>query len=46
MQFQKVNNSYIVHVEKGEKVLESYTTFVSENNTFSSACRYRRSKEY
>jgi predicted DNA-binding protein with PD1-like motif len=32
MQFQKVNNSYIVHVEKGEKVMESLTIFCKENN--------------
>ena len=30
MQFQKVNNSYIVHVEKGEKVMESLTIFCKE----------------
>jgi predicted DNA-binding protein with PD1-like motif len=35
MQFQKVKNSYIVHVEKGEKVVESLTNFCKQNNIHS-----------
>ena len=35
MQFQKVKNSYIVHVEKGEKVIESLTLFCKQNNIYS-----------
>lgn len=35
MQFQKVKNSYIVHVEKGEKVVESLTNFCKQNNIYS-----------
>ena len=27
MQFQKIDNSYIVHVEKGEKVMDTLTQF-------------------
>lgn len=35
MQFQKLKNSYIVHVEKGEKVVESLTNFCKQNNIHS-----------
>ncbi len=35
MQFQKLKNSYIVHVEKGEKVVESLTNFCKQNNIYS-----------
>jgi predicted DNA-binding protein with PD1-like motif len=35
MQFQKVKNSYIVHVEKDEKVVESLTNFCKQNNIYS-----------
>ena len=35
MQFQKVKNSYIVHVEKGEKIVESLTNFCKQNNIHS-----------
>ena len=35
MQFQKVKNSHIVHVEKGEKVVESLTNFCKQNNIHS-----------
>jgi predicted DNA-binding protein with PD1-like motif len=35
MQFQKVKNSYIVHVEKSEKVVESLTNFCKQNNIHS-----------
>jgi len=35
MQFQKVKNSYIVHVEKGEEVVESLTNFCKQNNIHS-----------
>jgi predicted DNA-binding protein with PD1-like motif len=35
MEFQKVKNSYIVHVEKGEKVIESLTLFCKQNNIYS-----------
>jgi uncharacterized protein len=32
MQFQKIDNSYIVHVEKGEKVMEKLTQFCINQN--------------
>lgn len=32
MQFQKIDNSYIVYVEKGEKVMETLTKFCVEYN--------------
>ena len=32
MQFQKLNNSFIVYVEKGEKVIETLTNFCIEND--------------
>ncbi len=32
MQFQKLENSYIVFVEKGEKVIETLTNFCIHNN--------------
>ena len=35
MQFQKLNNSFIVYVEKGEKVMETLTNFCIENNIHS-----------
>ena len=35
MQFQKVKNSYIVHVEKGEKVVKTLTNFCKQNNIHS-----------
>ena len=32
MQFQKIDNSYIVHVEKGEKVMDTLTQFCIDSN--------------
>ena len=32
MQFQKIDNSYIVYVEKGEKVMETLTQFCVDRN--------------
>jgi len=32
MQFQKIDNSYIVHVEKGEKVMDTLTQFCIDRN--------------
>ena len=32
MQFQKIDNSYIVYVEKGEKVMETLTQFCIDRN--------------
>ena len=32
MQFQKIDNSYIVHVEKGEKVMHTLTQFCIDRN--------------
>ena len=35
MQFQKINHSYIVHVEKGEKVMQTLTNFCNEKGIHS-----------
>ena len=35
MQFQKINHSYIVHVEKGEKVMQTLTNFCIEKGIYS-----------
>jgi|TARA_Y100000389_G_scaffold81855_1_gene78448 uncharacterized protein len=32
MQFQKIDNSYIVHVEKGEKVIDTLTQFCKDRS--------------
>ena len=35
MQFQKIDDSYIVYVEKGEKVIDSLTAFCIEQKIYS-----------
>jgi|TARA_B110000438_G_scaffold181452_1_gene173367 uncharacterized protein len=32
MQFQKIDNSYIIYVEKGEKIIETLTQFCIDHN--------------